>query len=223
MNRMISHRILKRAAILHKQVSAVLACYRDKTVTISRLRVGLNKKLGRQHGVTFRQQSCPSAHGLAVEGMFEYMDSHHPTLIDITFYYSDERYVMTPDFIREVTMRIVQALIHELTHREQHKSIRKSGKHARSVHMTSEYLGSKHEIDAYANDVAYELFINKKTDLLAKGSSVSLQECLHLAVFYERFGSDTPEYRSMNKKLYRNLVILQSTFANVNVEASTVR
>jgi hypothetical protein len=220
---MISQRILKRAATLHKQVSAILAAYSGKTVKTSTIRVALNKKLGRQHGVTFRQFSVHDAGGLAVQGMFEYTDSHHPTSIDITFFYDEDKHVMSKPFIADLCMKIVQAMVHELTHREQHKSIRKSGKHARGLIYSKEYLANKHEIDAYANDVAYELFVKKKTDLLSKGSAVSLDECLHLAVFYERFGSDTEEYRRMNKKLYKNLAFLRSAFAKVHVEAPTVR
>jgi hypothetical protein len=219
---MIAQRILKRAAILHKQVYTVLAGYAGKTVKASTLRVALNKKLGRQHGLIFRQSATPEAYGVVVEGMFEYTDSHRTT-IDITLCYSIELIDMTASMIAELCVKLVQTIIHELTHREQHKSIRKRGSRARSISIATEYLANKHEIDAYANDVAYELFVTTKADLLRNGSKVSLGECLHLAVFFEHFNPTSDEYRRLIRKVYRNLSVLHSTFANVDIKTTTIR
>ncbi len=89
---------------------------------------------------------------------------------------------------------IARVLLHELTHREQaRRSLRAF------THYDHPYLHHT-EIDAYAVDIAYHLFI-KNTDKY---------DVLELKLFRKRYSvTHQKEYRKLLKKVYRNLTELR--------------
>jgi hypothetical protein len=216
---MIAKRILKRARTLHKQVFDVLYSYLNKNVRISTLKMALNKKLSRQHGVIFTQLRERSYDGIYAVGQFEYSDLPINASIEILLCYSEDLYHFTPELIHNVGVQITQTLIHELTHREQHKS---QNRRRASLEQDVDYLSNKHEIDAYANDIAYGLFIDNKEYVVEKGSKIKLDECPNLYGFHQAFSFSNPELRRLTVKIYKNIEYLNSMFVKVDNKTATV-
>jgi hypothetical protein len=214
---MISRRILKRARTLHKQVFDTLLTYEGKTVRVLALKKALNKKLSRQHGVTFTHLKERHHDRIYAVGQFEY--SPLESSIEILLCYAEDQYQLTTVVIHDLGVQIVQTMIHELTHREQHKSQKRR---RASLDSEVEYLSNKHEIDAYANDIAYGLFINNKESVVGKGSKIKLDECPNLYGFHQAFSFADPELRRLTVKIYRNIDYLNSVFTKVNNKATTI-
>ena len=188
-----------------------------KTVRVITLKQALNKKLSRQHGVVFLHLKESHYDRIYAVGQFEY-DSQESS-IEILLCYSADKYHLTPEVIHDLGVQIVQTMVHEITHREQHKSQKRR---RATLEAPVEYLSNKHEIDAYANDIAYGLFINNKEYVVGKGSKIKLDECPNLYGFHQAFSFADSELRRLTIKIYRNLVYLHSMFAKVNNKTATV-
>lgn len=124
--------------------------------------------------------------------------------IDIYLQYSDASVSFTTPSNQDFPIRVVATLLHELTHKKQFgKWCGRSINHADSDLKT--YLAAHIEIDAFALEIAYELWIRNIASVLRNIDDIDPYSCPHLTEYRIEFGKDHPVYRKLLKKIVQNL------------------
>lgn len=120
----------------------------------------------------------------------------------------DYNWLITEKIAREISIEIIEALVHEYRHMYQYRSRNFklhrpyiSSAEDEAVRLEQEYLGNDDEIDAYASNIAVRFYLNK---------SILDPVSLDLGKYYQTFGPDHPVIRRLHKKITKYLQNLQS-------------
>lgn len=143
---------------------------------------------------------------IAVSGICDYDFETRRSHIEIylSTNSSTKKVEITDNLIRDITCTVV----HEVTHREQQK-LKSSRAYLRSSSDELEYLMLPDEIDAYANDIAFDLYL--------QGLGLEyLREFHHddsnnySLSMYAAHLRETKELKRLYRKIYLNLIYLNS-------------
>lgn len=144
------------------------------------------------------------------EGKSRYI---HLTLI--TNPKSTTRLVLNKDAARDISMDVLEALVHEYQHEHQHRSRNfQIDQPFRSVdrdhykRSQQEYLGMLGEIDAFASNIALRYWIlygNNAMSMISEGSKLKFDTSPDLWGYYEAFGPNHIIIKRLISKICKNI------------------
>jgi hypothetical protein len=200
----ISSKVLKRSKTLESQVIDVFNnC--NLRVNISKLVAALNERLLR-HSVRFRQQKGDFTKlNIVVTGHHEFSSIRGGSELVITLNYPNTTVYLCDECNTRLPYDIVGVLVHELTHREQHKARSGDASFKNWLDNTSDSTICD-EIEAYANEAAYILYSAGYT--ISRWCSRKLSPTTRFEV--GDMDLSVKQRRRYTKKLYSNLIYLES-------------
>lgn len=129
-----------------------------------------------------------------------YCEDQGPRPIEIYLQYSESLVILADN--DDLDIRLTCAVIHELTHRKQFSK----GLLVPLDDMTErQYLSEPSELDAFSNEIAYELLIRGNVQAFRDHARLEPETCHHLSLYRSVFGTHERARKKLLAKVYRIL------------------
>lgn len=174
----------------------------QKGKTVGKIVQSLNENCQVPH-MSFHQQRVSNlSDAVLVAGLCQY--EKRQAEIDIYLQYSDFMVSFTTPFNQDFPVRVVATILHEMAHRKQFSKWCGDNVNRGSTDNKT-YLAEHIEIDAFALEIAYELWVKGKTSILRDIDNLDPYTCPHLIEYRVEFGINHPIYKRLIRKIVKNL------------------
>ena len=190
-----------------------------QSITPVRLGHKLSKHLNSRHAVkvkTFYSEHMDHGDfciGSEYDPHLDYFGEKHFFIYFIINWPKNEEIVLDKSLANRLVIDLVEALIHEYQHRHQYRqrgynSYRNKIRNNNVQNLRQhQYLGHPDEIDAYATNIAFKLFLHEKTL-----NTVIEDLSLDLNTYKKTFHVNHPVRNRLYKKIFKHLNTLKNDY-----------